>query len=145
MAATPYKPVSFTSESVTQQKLQQMANNDQWLFENTPRLRYSVNELTRDGGIKMISGKTVYSQVDREYLDVFVYFGSFFTGGCKPIVTATVEHAGGGGRRLATIRGHGGEIDHRGFIAHVTTQADYPGAFRNFDSGGWLHWQAVGY
>lgn len=145
MAATPYKPVSFTSESITQQKLQQMANNEEWLFENTPRLRYSTSGLTRDAGIKLISGKTPHAQVNAEHLDVPVYFGSFFTGGCKPIVTATVEHNGGGGRRLATIRGHGGEIDHRGFIAHVTTQEDYPGAIRNFNSGGWLHWMAVGY
>lgn len=139
MSATPYKPVSWNGEPISNDKLKQMANNEQWLFENAARLRYSVNGLTRDAGIKVIVGKTPYtaSSIQHVYLDI--YFGSFFSAASRPIVNCTVETTGLG-RKDVSITGFGGELDYRGFRAAVYTD-EAP----VIDSNGWLHWMAVGY
>jgi hypothetical protein len=147
MAATPYKPVVFSSESLSQAKLQQLANNQQWLFENTPRTRYVGNGLTRDSSIKMMSGKISHGTAQVDYLDVPVYFGSFFTAGCRPIVVATVEGYTYGLRHYTQTRGlSNGEIDHTGFIAHVVSHELVNNTSTNWIKGtGWVHWTAVGY
>ena len=151
MAQNEFKPVSFNGEPLTTAKLNQAMNNIQYIFERSPRMRYTApngeGALTRDTSLKIISGKTPYPlENTRDYLDVHVYFGSFFSAGCKPIVQVTCEHAGGGARRLATLRGHSGEVDHTGFIAHVSNQEN-PGAGPHpaFNSPGWIHWTATGY
>lgn len=145
MTATPYKPVSWNDRSLSTERLQQMANNDQWLFENSPRIRYSANNITRDSGLKVIAGKTAYAaQPTLDYTNVEVYFGSFFTVGCRPSVSTTVETSLSGNRKFASIRGFGGqEVDYRGFIAHVTAHetVNHPWGI----SGGWVHWIAIGY
>lgn len=145
MAATPYVPVSFTSEQVTQQKLQQMANNDQWLFENAAKIRYNAAGIVRDTQVKIIAGKSPYPAVpDQEATSINIYFGSFFSASCKPIVVATVDPTYG--RKLCTINSlsDGAETDYRGFRAHiwaketaiVPDRLNYPG---------FVHWIAVGY
>jgi len=145
MAATPYKPISWSDRSVSQEKLQQMANNDQWLFENSPRMRYSVAGNVRDSGIKIIAGKTSYGPTNGpDYEDVNIYFGNFFSAACKPVVTSTVGvDIASGLRKYIVNRGFGGEIDYRGFIAHVT--AHEPPGYSASIPGGWLHWIAVGF
>jgi len=146
MSATPYKPVNFSSESLSQTKLQQLANNQQWLFENTPRVRYSASGLTRDSGTKILSGKINYGTSPGDAVEMLVYFGNFFTAGCNPNVVITVQTNGGWLRKFGTIRslqGLAAPIDHTGFIVHVTTHERAVPA--NFEAGGWVHWQAVGY
>lgn len=143
MSATPYNPVSFNGEMITTQKMNQMANNDQWLFENSPRIRYNANGLVRDASLKVMAGKTpftVNTATNYEYINV--YFGSFFSAGCKPVVTATVEGFNAGAHRHhVVITGlTGGEIDNVGFVGVLAGEA-YP----TLTSGGFIHWQAVGY
>lgn len=145
MPATPYQPVSFNGEMITTQKMNQMTNNDQWLFENTPRIRYNAAGITRDQSLKVMSGKTPFTISSIDYENVNVYFGSFFSAGCKPVVTAVVETTGGWLRKFLTIRGaNGGELDNTGFIAHITTH-EPTGVGNQIEAGGWVHWTAVGY
>lgn len=147
MAATPYRPVSFDDRSLSVEKLQQVQSNIQWLFENTPRMRYTHSQaaIIRDSGIKIIAGKTPYGGVELDFLDVSVYFGSFFSSACRPVVTASVESSGNQ-RRLVTLRGINGEIDYRGFIGHVSDQENHAVISWNpLRQGGWLHWTAVGF
>lgn len=143
MAATPYRPISWTDQSLTKEKLQQMANNGQWLFENSPRMRYNYQgSVIKDSGLKVIAGKTAYASTGRDWVDVPVYFGSFFSAACKPIVTATVESAN---RIDVKINGHDGvEIDYRGFRGHIWIDV-IPGWVASPVPNGWLHWQAVGF
>lgn len=141
---SPYKPVSFTSESINQQKLQQLAVNDQWLFENTARIRYSANGLVRDSGLKIISGRTMHAvEPGRNFTYQNVYFGSFFSAGCKPVVTASVEVGSHRMHRnkisLQSLSGPGSPLDHTGFMAIVSTEAT------NDLVAGAIHWIAVGY
>lgn len=146
MATTPYRPVTWTDETVSANKLAQMANNDQWLFENGAKFRYTSNGLTRDSGLKIIAGKTPYGITGADAYGVLVYFGSFFSSGCKPIVTATIEHSGGWMRKYVSIRslsGMGSEVDHRGMYMEFSTHERT--VTNNIEAGGWFHWQAIGY
>lgn len=145
VGAAPYKPVTFNSESLSQAKLQQMANNMQWLFENNPRVRYlPPGGSPRDAGLKIMYGKAPFPIWASGVYDAFIYFGSFFSAGCKPIVTTSLEVTGSRGAKANTIRGLGGEIDYRGFVARVFT-VERPGVPTDIEAGGWIHWQAAGY
>lgn len=143
MAANDYKPVSWNGEPITNLKLNQMANNTQYLFERAPRIRYSGAGLTRDTALKIISGKSPFPiKTNMDWVDTNIYFGSFFSAGCKPVVVATVETTGGWLRKYVSLRGFGGEIDHTGFIAHVVTHESFAD---HINSVGWVHWTATGY
>lgn len=145
MTATAYVPVSITSESLSQAKLQQMANNDQWLFENSPRVRYNYGGIVRDSGLKIISGKVPTAISATDYTYVTIYFGSFFSASCKPIVTATAEAADGQRvRRIVNIQGISGEVDNRGFLAHVTSHQQL-GLPNTLVAPGWVHFTATGF
>jgi hypothetical protein len=89
-----------------------------------------------------LAGKTVIPPSStNDYTDCYVYFGSYFSASCKPVVTAVVEPAAG--RILTTLSGltFGVEMDYRGFRAHV-----YQSSFPNSPvPTGWLHWISVGY
>lgn len=139
---TVYKQVSWNGEAISEAKLKQMVNNDQFLFENMPKVRYSVNGLVRDASLKMLVGKTpfpVRSTANFEYLTI--NFGSFFSQGSHPVVTATVETTGGSMHRSkVVVQGFGGELNHTGFTAIITDDAH-----RSIATPGWIHWQAVGY
>lgn len=145
MAATPYRPISWTDKNLTQEKLQQLSNNDQWLFENSPRLRYNYQNglIVRDNGLKIIVGKTAYGTRASDAVDIHVYFGSFFSAACKPVISISVETTGAWLRKRVTIRGIGGEIDYRGFVAHLST--DEPYVAKNIEAPGWIHWHAAGF
>lgn len=141
MAATPYQPTSWTSEPVTQAKLQQMSNNDQWLFENMPKIRYTNSGIIKDTGVKMIVGKTPFAASTINVTHVTVNFGNFFSPGCHPIVTATIEagvNAASVARTHAVLFGNGNIAT--GFDAAIAGDT-----YRYISNGGWLHWQAVGY
>lgn len=141
MATTPYQPTSWTSEAVTQAKLAQMSNNDQWLFENLPKIRYSNAGLVKETSIKMIVGKTPFpANTTRNYIYQTINFGSFFSAGCHPIVVASLEAQGGSMHRAkVVIQGNPINIGVNGFIAIVT------GDTYTSIAPGWINWMAVGY
>lgn len=149
MAATPYRPTTFDDKLLSVEKLQQVSNNIHWLFENSARMRYALSgkaPVTKDAGIKIITGKTPFGTSANDWVNLDVYFGSFFTAGSRPIVTVTVETSGAYLRKFATIHGlgtkGGPEIDYRGFTAHITT---HEVKTNKIEAPGWLHWQAIGY
>jgi hypothetical protein len=144
MAQNDYVPLSWNGEALSTDKLNQMCNNTQYLYDRSPRIRYSVNGLVRDTGLKLISGKTPYAPTNTDYKDVPVYFGTFFSAGCHPVVTAVVGDSASGLRKFCTVRGFNGEVDNTGFIAHVSSH-EPPGFNQVIFGGGWVHWTAVGY
>jgi hypothetical protein len=91
MAATPYKPVSWSpNELITEDKLDQIANNSQWLFENTPRVSYNAFNLNRTTGVKIACGTVLFNGSKTAYQTKPVYFSNFFSAASKPIVTTGV-------------------------------------------------------
>jgi hypothetical protein len=118
-----------------------MANNDQWLFENSVKLRYTGSGLTRDNGTKIIAGKIPFSRQTIDWVTVGAAFGSFFSSGCRPVITAVAESPDNARVDLTIHTWTGpGEIDQTGFTAHAYTQGTEPTL-----GSGWIHWIAVGY
>lgn len=153
MVALPYKNVTWPlGAPLVTDKLNQMANNDQWLFENMPRMQYTANNVKRASGVKIIAGQTRYpATYNAEYVGVATLFGNFFTPGCQPIVSATPSSNSSPHRLSVTICAYansGNEVvDHRGFSAFVQShpfQAT-PGQWTPVGNSGVLHWIAVGY
>lgn len=143
MPVEGYRDVSFNDQLLTVEKLTQTSNNMRYLFENNPRIRYEREPIiTRDSGLKILAGKTAYLWTDTDYTDVTVYFKNFFSPGCKPVVTATIETLGFKLRKLVTVRGFGTEVDHRGFWAHVS---DHETVAPRIEAWGLVCWIAVGY
>lgn len=144
MAMNDFVPMSWNGEPISTDKLNQMCNNSQYLFDRSPRIRLVLPQATRDTGIKVITGKTAFApDTSHDYVNVPVYFGSFFSSGCHPTVTATVEIVGGSWRKYVSIQGlTGAEIDQTGFMAQVVAKEN---TVTNIMQGGWVHWQAMGY
>lgn len=150
MVATPYKNVSWsTADTASKEKLNQMTNNDQWLFENMPKAIYSVGSIKRQAGVKILSGKGVYAPQTTDWAIVEVGFGNVFSPGCQPVVVCTVASYWSH-RKYATICGFDGTeiIDHRGFKAVI---GSYEGTVRGnaawsvLNVGGHVNWIAIGY
>lgn len=145
MAQNEYKPITFNGEALTTNKLNQLANNSQFLFDRTPRVRYASGNLVRDNAVKVLAGKTAFPvKKTADWANINVYFGNFFTAGSHPIVTVTPEVTGAWMRKFAVVKGFNGEIDHTGFLCQIICQESIPGNGW-IEAGGWVHWQAVGY
>ncbi len=145
MAATPYKPVSWQdNEPLFTSKLNQMTNNEQWLYENTPRMLYTAGALKRSAGVKLASGILLCNPSPSGVQQHVVYFGSFFSQSCSPTVVTQLVHQGEV-RITFGVKGIGQQsIDHRGFevlggaIHHSST---WKAMTRRF----WINWIAVGF
>lgn len=151
MAQNNFVPVSWNGESISTDKLNQMANNEQFLFDRTPLVRYAYQgkqNIVRDNSAKVMSGKTPFPPAtNQDNVAILVYFGSFFSAGCHPIVTAVIETGGPLARKVMSIRSLGGvgqEIGINGFVADIfTVEAGTQNHF--VETGGWVHWTATGY
>lgn len=93
MPATPFRTVPWAANSVvTEDKLDQLQDNNQWLLENTPRGRY----FRVDGGRKnidiiLVAGKTKVIKDPKSYMGrSTVKFGKAFHPDCHPNVTTGI-------------------------------------------------------
>lgn len=66
-----------------------MCANDQWLYENMPRMSYSAGGVRRTSGIRIAAGHTVLIPNKTGAVSTPVYFGGFFSQGCRPVVLAS--------------------------------------------------------
>lgn len=145
MPTSDFNPVSWNGEPITTAKLNQMCNNTQWIFDRMPKIRYASNNVNRDTSIKVLTGWTPFPpDAKHDYVNVDISFGSYFTAGCHPVITATVEiGAPGGWRKYVSIQGLGGsQTDYTGFRAQVVSHET---TVTNITQGGWIHWIAIGY
>lgn len=94
MPASPYKAVNWSEEPITTNKLNQMSNNSQWLFENLPRIRYSNSGITKESGLKILTGQvTITPPANATTTSRNVSFGNFFTPNIFPIVILSTSSA----------------------------------------------------
>lgn len=123
MATTPYSPVQWSpDEPIYTRKLNTMTANDQWLFENMPRLSYRGynNTVRRTENTKIMSGAVYFTAHTTDYAERTVEFGTFFSTACNPIIIVggVVTPVWAGNRVWVGARGFGGGTpDHRGFTA----------------------------
>lgn len=122
MAVTQYKDVSWVDgEPLDTNKLGTMVSNSRYLFERAAKVYYNAYGTHKDNGIKIACGTGTVPPVDAYSTAISIYFGSFFTPGCRPIIATSITSSYNR-RVMATINGIGGPSalpDHRGFIAHL--------------------------
>src|ERR1044072_2933175 len=117
MVATPYKAVTWGDEPIYKDKLKQMTNNEQWLFENSPVVNYNTYGIKRNAGLKIMAGIAVVPTSKTSSSTVTVNFGTFFSSGCKPVITTGIQPTGARSRIHVSIKGISGYYpDHRGMI-----------------------------
>lgn len=144
MATTPYQSVSWTdNEPIFTSKLNAMANNDQWLFENTPRMLYTAYNSKLTQSLKIACGIILCEPSSTGIQNHTVQFGSFFAQSCKPVVVTGLQHQG-------EVRLHWGVkgigttyVDNRGF--EILGGADVTGKWTRMTKRFWIHWIAMGY
>lgn len=141
MTAKPYVPVTWGDEPVFTDKLNQMGNNEQWLFENTPRMYYNAFDVKKPNGVKIMAGILVFPPSATAGAQGYYYFGSFFSSGSKPVVVATVNTLDGQRGGVVSIRGIGvASPDHRGFSSSINNST-----VTKITSQTFIHFIAVGW
>ena len=141
-----FKAMNWTpNEQVGGRKMDTLADNTEWLYDNTPRAIYTLpGGIRRVEGIKIASGRVVITKRTSDTAAVEVRFGNFFSSRCEPNITTGVV-ASGQARIFCVIRGIGRLLpDHRGFQTVVNVAAE---AKKNdkIASTMYVSWQAMGY
>lgn len=145
MASTAFKVVSWAPlEPITDEKLDAMVSNDNWLRDNMMYGKYSANGVNREIGTKMLSGLALITSGKSASSSRDVSFGDTFSESCKPIVTTGIVSSSQ--RQIyATIDGPGNKPQptRDGFQVHVYVQSKNKNKkiSRNF----YVSWHALGY
>jgi hypothetical protein len=142
MTATPYKPVSWSpKELISSDKMAQLANNSQWLFENTPRSNYNAYGVSRATGVKLAAGIQIFGASKANNQTRPVYFNNFFSAACHPVVTTGVISFQ---RRTFVIMNGLGVLhpDQRGF--EITVECDSTTA-NKIERSFYVTWMAMGF
>jgi hypothetical protein len=122
-----YQSVGFNfGDDARVDKLNQMANNDQYLFEHLAKIGYRSSAINRETTIKVLAVRTPVSATDARQQRMDIYWNGFFSSGCAPICVATaIAHPQ---KRLnVTVSGLGGSIlpDARGCMAQIEADELY--------------------
>lgn len=144
MAVTEFKPTSWgDNEPVFTSKLNTMTQNEQWLFENTPRMLYTAYNTKITRSMKIACGILLCRPSGTNVQQHTQTFGTFFSTACKPVVVTSLQHSG-------EVRFHWGikginatYVDSRGF--EVLGGADITGKWTRMTKNFWIHWIAMGY
>lgn len=143
-----FKSVNFTDGAVDVQRLQQLTANQQYLNEQKIPIKWTRNEITKVGGLKIACGIVTIGPTTKNNPAIDVYFGSFFTAGCNPAVSVTYSAYDSRQARVHVLTKGLGEgafdPDHRGMqvilladpLAKTTTY--FPRSSR-------VHWIAIGW
>jgi hypothetical protein len=129
-------------ETTSRQKLNQMVDNTHNLWLKRIEASYKGWGVTRTSGLKIAAGIEGVGPEKVAIMTHQIYFGNFFTPGCRPAVvatTATTRH----GYSYTTTRGlAGGEAHatHNGFRVLIALPKGETFLQRVF-----VNWMAVGY
>lgn len=145
------KGVSWQAgDAVTEDKLQQMVANDDWLFEHTATLRYTAygmqNPVTEN--LKIAAGSILFPpNKTSDKMSRAVAFDGFFSQNCNPIVIVQAVITPGTDPRVMTAV-HGLRKRHlpnsQGFRVIVSHELTKNNSL-HFGKDTYLHWIAFGY
>lgn len=145
MAISEFKDVNWGAEGVSADKLNVMAANSRYLFERMPKMYYNAYGVQKEAGVKIACGILVVPASTAPVQTLNVYFGSFFTPGCKPVITHGVT-SWVNGRLIPSMFGLSGpqySPDHRGFTARIAATELHD---KNYVwKTAYLNWMAMGY
>ena len=146
MASEEFKVVSWAPlDPITDEKLDAMVNNDNWLRDNMARAQYGANGVHRDTGVRIASGLVLMTAGKGITRNKRVSFGSYFSESCKPIVTTGIVSTAQ--RQIhVTIDGPGNSVQptRDGFQCYCYVVVPKKGnkkITRNF----YVSWHALGY
>jgi hypothetical protein len=147
MASTEFKVVSWSPhDPITNNKMNAMVSNDNWLRDNMVRGRYSANGVDRDLGIRIVGGLALITAVQRPRNSRRVSFGNYFSASCRPIVTTGIVSAQ---QRMlhVVIEGPGSELqpNRNGFTAKVFANVANPKNKRQIKRNIYISYIALGY
>lgn len=147
MAATAFSAVSWTaSEVLTLDKMQQFADNVQWLRDNTPTAMYTLpSGVKRSTGVKLVAGRALVTARAEDNAMVAVNFGNTFSVGCLPIVTIGIVNDFAT-KMYNRVSGPGDLLSptHTGFQIYVMVANDQAKNDK-IKKNMYVHYQAVGY
>lgn len=146
MAVTPFRAVNFQpNQLLSEELLDQLASNQTWLYEMTPRAVYTYGSLRRREGVKLISGRALIGATKRNHASTTVRFGDFFSANCNPNITNGIVSAHQR-RFFVTLDGIGQLMpDNRGFQIHVYLDAQTATRHDKIARNIYISWQAMGY
>lgn len=146
--ATPYKPVLFgINDPVDKDKLNQVVNNVQYVYENMPRIQYNTYGIKKATSVKLLAGISSVKPSQSLWATNQIDFGSYFTAGCKPVIVTGTQPTTGRLRYHVVIKGLGGSYypDHRGAV--ICVGADYYGTSSKnvVDTTVYVHYLVIGW
>lgn len=145
MASTEFKVISWAPlDPITDEKLDAMVGNDNWLRDNMVRGRYGANGVNRDTGIRIASGMALITSGKAATKTKFVSFGNYFSDSCKPLVTTGIVSASQ--RQIfVTIDGPGSKPQptRDGFQVHVYVNST--NKIKKISRNFYVSWHALGY
>jgi hypothetical protein len=142
-----YQHVAWSrGETMTAEKLNQMAVNDRFLYLNRVQWRYNVNSIRFETGLKIACGVAVMPiDINSQTVSRLVEFPPLFATGSRPVVTtgmATLDRV----RSMVAISGYtSGDIspDSKGF--RVTFSHQLGTTTLTIARPQFVHWIAMGY
>lgn len=146
MAVTPFRAVNFQpNQLLTEDLLDQLASNQNYLFEMRASATWTGGSLRRAEGVRLISGRSLIAATKRNYQGVTVGFGNYFSAGCTPNITATPVSTSQR-RYFITINGIGTLYpDNRGFQIYAFLDAQTPKKQNKIAKSFYVSWIAMGY
>jgi hypothetical protein len=121
-----FKAINWNpNEAIGEARMDQMTDNAEWLYLNTPRAIYTTpGGLRRAEGIKIASGRIIIPKRATNSATAEVRFGNFFSYNCDPNITVGVVSPQQP-RIFASVRGIGKVLpDNRGFEVQVVVAAE---------------------
>ncbi len=140
-----FKAVNWApNELVGEVKMDTLAGNATWLYNNTPRAIYTLpSGLRRVEGVKIAAGRVLITPKKTDSATAQVRFDGFFSPESEPIITtgvvSTFQY-----KIHCIINGIGKlQPDHRGFYVGVNVAADVK-KYDKISSSFYVTWQALG-
>lgn len=140
-----FEIVDWSDGDITTEKLDQLNENDQFLYDNTPDIHYEFDSIVKVEDIKIWAGYVVLPASGNSSTRKEVYFpNGFFSNGATPIINAQLI-ARSYARLFLDLRGLGGKThpNHQGFVAEAHFPDSETGS--RFNESVVLHCQAIGY
>jgi hypothetical protein len=145
MASTVFKVLSWSpNDPITDEKLQGMVDNDNYLRDNMTRSQYAASGVTKNTGVKIASGFALIAARKGREASRQVGFSNYFSDGSHPIITTSpvsraqrmiwVTHQGLGSNLLPT---------RDGFV--VVVNIDSTTKKKNITHNFYVAWHALGF
>lgn len=142
-----FKAVNWSpNELLAEAKTDQMGDNAEYLFNNTPRAVYTLpGGLRRAQGVKIAAGRVLIARrLKSDSASATVRFGNFFTANCEPVITTGIVSEGQA-KIFCVINGIGQlQPDNTGFQVGVNIAAETKKSDIIAHSF-YISWQAMGY